>query len=395
MTAMSLMDKDASIARITAHIAAEAEKEVFVTGRGEIPVSADYVSKQWLTEILCSDVPGAEVVSFSLGAKNLGTTARRLIDVAYNEAGVAAKLPERIFAKATPEFASRFVCGLSGALDREVHFYRHIQQHLDIPTPACYFADYDPDSFRSIFLFENEVATKGADFLDPTFRPSRTQAESMIVVLAKLHSRFWEDDALDRDFPWLVQPLAYQEHINQLIGFQERTAIGMERAAQLMPVGMADRKSELWPAFMRSCDLRSRSPRTLIHTDVHLGNWYRVGNDMGLCDWQTTMKGNWAVDFAYAVTCSLTVEERRAWERDLLKLYLDTLSPANGSPKPSFDEAWLAYRQHTLHGLYNWFFVAGIDAGETEMHSDAFWKTNLTRMIVAADELRTLDALAV
>jgi hypothetical protein len=40
------------------------------------------------------------------------------------------------------------------------------------------------------------------------------------------------------------------------------------------------------PAARRALAMHEREPRTLLHSDVHLGNWYVTGDGrMGLCDW--------------------------------------------------------------------------------------------------------------
>ena len=63
--------------------------------------------------------------------------------------------------------------------------------------------------------------------------------------------------------------------------------------------------------------------------------------------------------------------------------------------KPDFDAAWLMYRQQTLHGLYNWFFVASMAASGPAIHANELCRRNVNRMAVAADDLKTLDALYV
>ncbi len=395
MTAMSSIRKGASMARIGAHMAWERITDPHPTRSSAVPRSAEYLTREWLTDALCADVPGAEVEDFKfLGAANLGTTARRNIEVRYNAAGEAAGLPHRIFAKATPEFASRYICGLSGAITNEVNFYNHIAGQLSIEIPACYYAAYDPGSFRSIFLFEDAGVTKQARFLNSTYRPSRAEVESMVRTMAALHSRFWGSPALDREFTWLKDPLTFQHQINDLIGFRERCALGLERVIPLLPPEVAKQRENLWPAMLHACALRVGEPRTLLHADIHLGNWYVTGaGDMGLCDWQCTVKGGWAVDFAYAISSSLDPQERRAWERDLLALYLSLLDLPNGHRVPSFDDAWQLYRQQMLHGFYNWLFVAGIGASQTAMHSNDIMVSNVTRMASAIGDHATLASL--
>lgn len=390
------MDKAGVIERIRACMAEEEADDRLPTTRADVPLSADHFTREWLTDALCHAVPGAEVEAFELlGEANLGTTARRNVAIHYNAVGEAAGLPTRLFAKATPEFDSRYVCGLSGAIEHEVRFYNRIAPLISIEVPRCYHADYDPRSFRSIFLFEDAGAAKGARFLDGGFKVTRRSMEQMLRTIAGLHGRFWGDPILDTEFTWLKDPYTYQLHINDLIGFKERTQLGLERSLDILPERLRARHDELWDAMEKACALRAEAPRTLLHADVHLGNWYVTdAGTMGLCDWQCTVKGGWAVDFAYIVTSSLEPEDRRAWEKDLLAFYLDALELPADQAKPSFDQAWLAYRQQALHGLYNWLFVAGIGEGATLMHSGMIATNNLRRMATAVDELETLDAIA-
>jgi hypothetical protein len=56
-----------------------------------------------------------------------------------------------------------------------------------------------------------------------------------------------------------------------------------------------------WNAVLRSIALHDGRPATLLHNDVHLGNWYRTADGrMGLCDWQAVVLGHWSRDLAYA-----------------------------------------------------------------------------------------------
>jgi hypothetical protein len=392
MRALTKIQTQASMARIGAHVLWERLTDPHPTRLSGVPRSVDSITAPWLTEALCRQTPGAAVVDFDFGRVSIGTTSRRPIHVRYNAAGRSAGLPERVFGKATPNYTSRLVCGLSGAIRSEVNFYNRIRPLLKMETLNSYYAAYDPSSFRSIFLFEDVAATRQVRFLDPHYRFGRADMDSMVLAMAALHSRFWASPML-ADFVWIKDALAYQHHINEVIDFRERTEIGLERMAPNLPAGLRARRDALWPALMRSCELRVANPRTLLHADIHPGNWYKTGDgQLGLCDWQCTVIGEWAADFAYAVTSSLSPEDRRAWEGDLLRLYLDALQ----LPKemvPSFDQAWLSYRQQTFHGLFNWLFVAGAGAMQPSMQPDDIGRMNVDRMAIAVDDLDSLDAI--
>ncbi len=100
--------------------------------------------------------------------------------------------------------------------------------------------------------------------------------------------------------------------------------------------------------------LNARLPRTLIHSDVHVSNWYRTADgQMGLSDWGCVAKGNGARDLAYALGTALTIEDRRAWEADLVEIYLDSFA-AHGGTRPSIDDTLDLYRRHLVCALLMW-----------------------------------------
>jgi thiamine kinase-like enzyme len=394
MSLLDIIQTKTSTARIRAHMAWEQAADRRPTRLSEVPRSVDVVTREWLSAALCRSVPGAQVLDFDLGAPNVGTTSRRPIHVRYNEAGRNAGLQERIFGKATPQFTTRLVCGLSGAIASEVNFYNKVRPLLAIETLDCHYAAFESGSFRSILIFDDISHTKQAKFLDPHHHFTRAEADAIVSMLAALHSRFWDSPQLDRDFVWIKDSLRYQHHINRVIDFGERARLGIERTLDILPPTIRARKDALWPALMRSCELRVAGARTLLHADIHPGNFYlTAANAVGVTDWQCTVKGQWAADVAYALSSCLVVEDRRSWERDLLERYLDALRLPQGAVKPDFDAAWLAYRQQTLHGLFNWLFVAGAGPMQPSMQPEDFGRINLERMATAAADLETLDSL--
>jgi len=92
-------------------------------------------------------------------------------------------------------------------------------------------------------------------------------------------------------------------------------------------------------------------PQTLLHGDMHVGNTYQVGNRGGLLDWQLMSRGHFMHDVSYYIQTSLSVENRRKHERDLLKYYLE--DSGSWAPQcPNFDSAWLTYRQCSAWNVY-------------------------------------------
>jgi len=134
--------------------------------------------------------------------------------------------------------------------------------------------------------------------------------------------------------------------------YYTRKAFGS--ASHVIPASMLAQRDAVWPAALRVLAVHDSEPQGLIHSDVHIGNWYRTAaGKMGLCDWQCLARGHWSRDFAYAVTAVLTPDDRRKWEKDLLLRYLDRFAELTGA-RPDFDRSFLYYRQQMVHALLMW-----------------------------------------
>jgi hypothetical protein len=394
---MSTIEKariGAKIALIGGNVLWERARRPRPTTLATVPPSTEALTPEWLTAALFGRHPGARVNSVNLGNRSDGSTSRQVLLLEYNDEGRATGLPERIFCKSSPKFTSRLITGLSGALESEAGFYQTLRPEVEMESPLAYYTAVDPASARSIFLLEDIAFTRAARFGDPTnIYVGRQQAESMMQNIAAYHGRFWESPILRR-LPWLQTSLGFQQRVNAAIDFEKRTLVGIDRSEAVAPPDFLRRRREIWPATMRSLAMNVRGPRTLLHSDMHLGNWYAVGeHGMGLYDWQCMTTGEWALDVVYAVMSALTIEDRRAWERELLELYLEELARAGGIAPP-FDEAWLRYRQQVFHGLVFWLYTIGSGRMQPQMQKQSVAKANVARMTQATIDLESLDSVA-
>lgn len=363
---------------------------------GDVPPSTSALTAEWLTDALCKSHPGAKIVDFAVGSGSDGTSSRRQLTVHYNEVGQELNLPTDLYTKSSPGLMTRLFCGLNNLAVNETGFYSRIRPELEIETPIGYHGVYDVHKGSAMLILEDIAKTRGATFADPTVtHVDRANAERMVSIMATYHGAFWEDPRLDTEFGWLQRSEDFQRRLNDMMGFKRMFHNGLKRARDIMPPELVARESEMYGALMRSLECRARAPQTFLHQDVHARNWYFTGDgDIGIYDWQGNAKGLWAVDVAYAVSCGLVPDERRAWERDLLALYLDRLGSAGGKP-PSFDDAWLAYRQQMIHGLGFWLATIGVTKLQPELQPRAVCVANIERMSRALADLDTLGALGV
>ncbi|GAA5129696.1 aminoglycoside phosphotransferase family protein [Haloechinothrix salitolerans] len=395
---MSVVDrvKAAGLAgRVAWHVARErVSTRAVAPDPAQVPPSAEAVTPEWLTEVLCSDVSGAKVLDVAVTGGDDGTSSRRALSVTYNETGHAAGLPESLFAKSTATLSSRLLLGLTEIVDGETRFYNSARPTLRLRSPRAFYAGYDPRSYRSLVLLE-DLRVQGWSFPNPlTNRVSRSDAEDMVSELAAYHGAFWESERFAADLRQLKGTYEWQRNLNRKIGFDRRTMVGLRRAASVVSEELLARGREIYPKFMRSLAMHERSPRTLLHQDVHLGNWLRDPDGrMGLYDWQCVATGHWAMDYSYALACGLATEDRRRWEKDLLEYYLDRLRAAGVREPPSFDEAWLAYRQQPLHALVFGLFTLGGSKVEPELQPRDYTLFAIERIARHVTDLDTLDAI--
>jgi hypothetical protein len=99
-------------------------------------------------------------------------------------------------------------------------------------------------------------------------------------------------------------------------------------------------------------------------------------------------RGHPARELAYTLITSLTPEDRRAAQRDLLDNYRRALAAAGG-PDLNRDDLWLRYRQAALYA----YVASLITAGMGGMQVEEIAMEGLRRGVAAHDDLETVAAL--
>lgn len=364
-----------------------------VTDPGQVPASVTQLTRHWLTAVLGTTTPGAQVIDFDLGAGSDGTSSRRAITLQWNHTGESAGLPTALYTKSTPTLLNRLLVGVTGAAGAEALFYSRIRPNLDIGAPVGYHGGWDARTCRSMVITEDIAVNRGATFADASQRyVDRASAESMVAELARYHGQLWEDPRLSTE--WSLMPAdEWQQSFNARIGFDRGAVAAMRLLGDEVPTQLRARKSEIRAALMQSVRYNVSGPMTLLHQDVHPNNWFELPDgSLNLYDWQGIGQGGWALDVSYALSAALTIDDRRAWEHDLIALYLDQLAAAGGKP-PSADQAFLAYRQQMFRGFIYWtytFLVGKV----SELQPDSHVRTVIRRTgqaIVDLDSFASLE----
>lgn len=370
-----------------------AGEKLRLTGSSEVPASGKDFTSAWLTDALCAATPDAEVTHFSLTAGSSGTSMREALTVEYNTAGSEAGLPTMLFAKTTPTIVNRLLIGITGAAAAEALFYKTIRPELDMGTPQGYHGSHDPKSYRSVVLMEDIARTRDATFGDATsLTVTRAEAEQMVDEMARYHGAMWNDPRFDGTWSEVTDARSWQQVFNSKTRMDSGAVAMITRVGDKVPQELIDRRKEIRAAFASALDLNVAAPATLLHQDVHPGNWFRTpGGQINLYDWQGIAAGHWALDVSYALSSCLTVEQRREWERDLIATYLERLAEHGGEPE-SVDDGFLAYRQQMLHGLVFWLYTTLVGkVAPLQPHDHTALLVERTAQAVI--DLETLDAI--
>lgn len=231
--------------------------------------------------------------------------------------------------------------GSAGGIS-EAQFYRDLAPLLDVRMPRVHYVAIDGEA--AIIVMEDVVAA-GGEFMSPHHPLSVDAARSTLSQLARLHGSTWGMTSVP-SFDWLG-------HGVERFGSWEAPVL-----QGLLDDGRAEGFApELRDGGNLVAALRQQAAQgvtCVLHGDTHTGNVYLDAEGRGCWfDWEVAQTGHWSQDVAYHLSTALSIDDRRAHERDLLVHYLDELD-AQGGPAPAFEEAWDLYRRSFPYGYLLW-----------------------------------------
>ncbi|WP_328588801.1 phosphotransferase [Rhodococcus sp. P1Y] len=249
--------------------------------------------------------------------------------------------------------------------EAETYFYRDLAGAIGIRTLNNVYADVDPVTRHGVVITE-DLVTAGGEFLDARTHYTPSQAATILRDMAKLHASTWNNPRW-ADTPWLRarigKTLSYwgEEAVLSRIGANMSGPNGRRvPAAARNPKLIFDAYTRLVAETVSAVNDGTTS-WCVIHGDGHPGNLILDADGRpALVDWQLVQRGIWYFDVAYHIASTLSVEDRRRSERELLAQYLADLAEF-GAEAPDFDEAWRQYGRGIVHGLYLWGITAEVE----------------------------------
>jgi Phosphotransferase enzyme family len=334
---------------------------------------ADAITGPWLSAVL-----GRKGLSI-VGMRRIGTgQMSQTYRVTYTHAETTGTVVVKL---ASHDPTSRATGVGLGAYFREVAFYQRLSGRIHGPIPQCYLAEYDPSEGWFTLVLGDAI---GAQQGDQVAGCDANTAEIVMRALARLHAPVFNDLATGTsDFLNLPNPIDQTLLSTLLPGFLARYGDQI-----------AEEHAEVCRRYVAVADAHTadvRAPLGLVHGDFRLDNFLFGGSGECLVvDWQTVTWGPVMLDAAYFLGGSLDVEERRAHEARLVRVYYDTLLQ-HGVANFSWEQCWGEYRRQVYWGVA--MVVAAAMVVERTKRGDAMFMAWLRRACQQVLDLGSLDLL--
>lgn len=275
------------------------------------------------------------------GVGLLGTLIRLHLtwpDDVDGPASVVAKLP-------TTSAANQTIVDRFGYDRREAGVYRDLRPWERAPAPRALAQGWDDRTGRGWLLLEDLGHLEAGDQVAGA---TETQARATAAALARWHAAWWNDDALSnhRWLPSAADPV--------VAGYGTIFDLTWETCAERLggvddDIAAAVMEGRRW--FDTAIEEFSSGPRTLVHGDARLDNVLFAPDHAVLLDFQLAARGRGAYDLAFFCAGSLTTDDRRRLEPELLDIYRRTL--ADRGIDVALPTLWRDYRLGHMLNLPN------------------------------------------
>lgn len=290
----------------------------------DLPLEAGDLSVEWLQQALADQLGEARISSLSLNIIGVGEGFMgQLARVALEYEGDANGAPTSIIAKfaaAKPE--ARAMAADQNLYQREIGFYRDIGKDVGVPIADCYYLEYREEDNMFVLLLEDLAPGEPSDQVIGT---DKETSREVIEQFAKLHAKWWNSEELEKlDWAkWILKAMPMDQALEQL----DRSMAEAEESGRFDQYPEMKRlMPHLRPLF--KFEVEPPLPFTLTHGDLRSDNIIKPsaeGGRFAIIDWQLSGVGEPVNDIARWMVQSISVEDRKETEQELLKLYHDRL----------------------------------------------------------------------
>ena len=234
-----------------------------------------------------------------------------------------------------------------GTHERELRCYDELLNSTPISIPEIFACWFDKDTSEYLILQEFIEFDQSVDQIEGI-----TIAQSKLVIeeAASMHAHWWEHSDLAQS-NWLPRLNDDRRRTNLTtvtrLGWHTLTGILDEGGVKYPKISGESLSEEIDDML---CDL-STSASTLIHSDLRADNllFNTSGDEVMIVDWQGCSFGPSSFDITYHMIQSLSINDRRQYEAELLNHYVSSLDSLGH--QITSDEVHKLYRDSILYSL--------------------------------------------
>lgn len=306
----------------------------------------EQLTKDWAQLIIRQHDENAQVSAVKIHSVSVGTTTRIRLSVDHN---ASTNLPSRWFVK-TPSLSlnSRLITFLPRLLQKEINFYNQLSTQAPLKLAPILAAEKNGVFGTTLVMADvEEMGYRAGQSSDAL---SLLQAQKVIQHLAQFHGQFWQNTDILQNYPWLNGfNLQAERYLGSLLAVPLMKR-GLAKAGKLVPAALYEPALRYATNRAKVIQFLNQAPLTLTHFDCHPGNFFWTDNEPGFLDWQLVRVAEAVADVAYFLATSLTPENRRSYQSDLLADYLAGLID-QGINHYNQDLLYQRYRAHLCYAF--------------------------------------------
>ncbi|MFT7139501.1 MAG: thiamine kinase-like enzyme [Candidatus Azotimanducaceae bacterium] len=361
----------------------------------DFPKTVDELSSDWLNAVLpFSDhaITSFEATIIGVGEGFMGQLARvKLTYSSLADNAPAKGAPRAIIAKfASTLTKTRMMAKEQNYYAKEIGFYNDIGDDVGVRVPACFHTSHNTETNHFVILLEDLAPAIASDQVEGT---SIEGSKQVMEAFATIHAKWWNSERL-ASYDW-AQPWVNAKPIKESLEILNYSIKQADETGRFDRYPEINKLKYLLPPLCRM-EPPPPFPYTLNHGDLRSDNVFLPGPDGGefaMIDWQLTGMAQPMTDIARWLTQSITVEQRRETEHDLLKLYHERLVEY-GVEDYSYKQMMQEYQLNLVVLLFM-FTMTMDDIDQTPERAEAFFHALYSRLDAALVDWKVVNLLKV